>query len=310
MQIEKIEIEKFRGIREGMVDGLSPLSILVGPNNCGKSAVLEAIFLSWAVGENAGKIPEFLRRRGGPIRHSQRSFMHNGTSPAPAAFTIAIVQDELKIRTSIELAAVGHGESLASARSSGLSEPIVQYNVSQTRSTFDRRGHVDLRLMSDAEGHEATPWIVTGAPLAGFDVSFVDVEAFRTHGQLEECYSRLEKWNALQDVLAALRLSAEDLTDLRILKDNGEFILHLTHARQQPSAADLAGDGFKRFIALGAAILDGEDDVVLLEEPESYLHQNVPYWFGTAVDTPDMNGSGVRGGNGPADGEAGAPSCC
>lgn len=44
MQIAKIEIENFRGIREGTVR-FSPHTVLVGPNNCGKTTVIEALAL-------------------------------------------------------------------------------------------------------------------------------------------------------------------------------------------------------------------------------------------------------------------------
>lgn len=44
MQIAKLEIENFRGIREGAVR-FSPHTVLVGPNNCGKTTVIEALAL-------------------------------------------------------------------------------------------------------------------------------------------------------------------------------------------------------------------------------------------------------------------------
>jgi len=43
--ITKIEIDNFRGIREGALEGLAPLSILVGANNSGKSTALESLYL-------------------------------------------------------------------------------------------------------------------------------------------------------------------------------------------------------------------------------------------------------------------------
>jgi AAA15 family ATPase/GTPase len=40
MMIKSMTIESFRGVEHGKVDGLAPISILVGPNNCGTSLVL------------------------------------------------------------------------------------------------------------------------------------------------------------------------------------------------------------------------------------------------------------------------------
>ena len=44
--IEAITIEGLRGIREGSLEGLGALTILTGPNGCGKSTVLDALFIA------------------------------------------------------------------------------------------------------------------------------------------------------------------------------------------------------------------------------------------------------------------------
>jgi hypothetical protein len=44
LQIAQLEIENFRGIREGTVQ-FSPHTVFVGPNNCGKTTVVEALAL-------------------------------------------------------------------------------------------------------------------------------------------------------------------------------------------------------------------------------------------------------------------------
>ena len=42
--IESIHIKNFRGIQDGKIDRFSKINLLVGPNNSGKSAVLETIY--------------------------------------------------------------------------------------------------------------------------------------------------------------------------------------------------------------------------------------------------------------------------
>ncbi|WP_462251830.1 AAA family ATPase [Ferruginibacter sp.] len=45
MNFKKLEIEGFRGIKKAEIDGLSMVNIFLGQNNCGKTSLLEAIFL-------------------------------------------------------------------------------------------------------------------------------------------------------------------------------------------------------------------------------------------------------------------------
>lgn len=50
--IESIQIKNFRGIREGQIEGVRKFNLLVGPNNSGKSAVMEAVYLASAMGKS------------------------------------------------------------------------------------------------------------------------------------------------------------------------------------------------------------------------------------------------------------------
>lgn len=42
---EELSIKNFRGIRQAEIKGFSQVNLLLGKNNCGKSSVLEALFL-------------------------------------------------------------------------------------------------------------------------------------------------------------------------------------------------------------------------------------------------------------------------
>lgn len=43
---KKIEIERFRGIRHASIEGLRQINLFFGKNNCGKSSLLESLFLA------------------------------------------------------------------------------------------------------------------------------------------------------------------------------------------------------------------------------------------------------------------------
>ncbi len=55
--IERLVIHRFRGIRQGVLDNLSKVNLLIGPNNSGKTAILEMLYL----GGTSGRAVEFVR---------------------------------------------------------------------------------------------------------------------------------------------------------------------------------------------------------------------------------------------------------
>lgn len=50
--VTSLFVRDFRGIHEAQVDGLARINVLVGPNNSGKTALLEAIYLASSVGRS------------------------------------------------------------------------------------------------------------------------------------------------------------------------------------------------------------------------------------------------------------------
>lgn len=271
MKIDRVEIERLRGVRHGVVDGLSPLSILVGPNNCGKSTVLEALVLSTLSWAHPEGVPTFVRRRGGPIHNAHRTFIHGDTTPRSAK--IKATSSDLAVTSSVHVPEAISAGSSEHIRHGGLTGWVTEFLIGSTCEGAGSETSVrSCRVWCDSSGNQATVVLAHSGAIRGWPLSFVDVNTVRGPAELEQEYSRLEKWGRLDDALAALRVSMPDLKDLRILQVDNDFILHITRTTQPPTPAYLAGDGFKRFLALAAALFDGEDEVVALEEPESYLH--------------------------------------
>jgi hypothetical protein len=221
---------------------------------------LEAVAMAMA--PNATVAVDLLLRRGGPVFDAMARVVGRG---AP--------------RASIEVRSVGHTQDrqihvvvgdeqsyslVAQARQQGLREPMESLLI-QSR---DRGSSL---VFVDGTGQRSAH---VGRVARELDESarFVDVEAVRSSGALEDAYTRIDEAGQLPKVVTALARAMSGLTDLRILKVGEGFLLHTFCANGPPVPAYLAGDGFKRFLALASAALNAHKGVVLLEEPESFQH--------------------------------------
>ena len=250
--ITSVRIENFRGVREGGVDGLAPISVLVGPNNSGKSTALEAI----AVGELAPRahdIARLLLRRGGSPLDALGRVVARGASHA----LITAGSDGAEQARRANLSVGDNAYRAADARNEGLRDPMETVTVN------------GMAVVVDANGRCSG---IYGDPGPKHAVRFVDVEAVRAVGALEDAYSTIDAAGQLPSVVKALARAMPGLTDLRILKVGAEFLLHAFFASGPPVPTYLAGDGFKRFLEVAAAVVHLDKGVVLLEEPESFQH--------------------------------------
>ena len=70
--IERIEIERFKGIKYCKIDDLAQINLLIGRNNQGKSSVLESLLLA-----STAFLPQYLVHSENKIRYLLKCIMLN-----------------------------------------------------------------------------------------------------------------------------------------------------------------------------------------------------------------------------------------
>ncbi len=263
--ITSVKIETFRGVREGGVDGLAPISILVGPNNTGKSTVLEAIAVA-GLAPDAHAVAEIVLRRGGPALDALARVVRQGAERASVIVQVVIAGQAQEQRADVSAGGNKKFEWSVEARQEGLQDPMDVLSIGTPQ------GGRSVVLV-DASGRRADRIdLVNPIVKLADSFRFVDVEAVRGRGALEDAYTLIDEAGQLAKIVKALSRAMPSLTDLRILKVGQDFLLHTFFSSGPPVPAYLAGDGFKRFLELAAAALNVRKGIVLLEEPESFQH--------------------------------------
>lgn len=270
--IRSLEIRGLRGIADGCLDDLGALTLLVGPNNSGKSTCLEALGAGLGIADGSLRaVTDMLLRRGGSAHHALKVTAHTARRGGQYRFELALRTSTDTIHAFMESSDTLDPPLLKRATNEGLSPPFVEVC---TQAMLGNTVSVVAKALFDGRGRHSTPTITAPKrpdpePVAW---DFIDVNAVRASRALEDAYSAIEQTGSLSVVIDALRTSMPNLRDLRILKIEDEFILHLFVDEGPPIPAYLAGDGLKRLLAIAASISKAAGGVVLLEEPECFQH--------------------------------------
>jgi ABC-type cobalamin/Fe3+-siderophores transport system ATPase subunit len=250
--IESIEIKNLRGIREGKLEGLTPLTILVGPNGCGKSTILEALLIA-AHPELPEAVGQVVVGRAG-VREGARWL---------AWRTDASNQIGITVRTTEAL--VGQKRSLRFEHPQKGDTARVRC---QAEDLEGRLQSVELRFFGNNEYEYARGAVKLKTPAP--EVCFVHTSGppgDPLHSLLTQTVvqgHRDQALSVLKDLLPAVQ-------DIVILTEQNLPIVHVVYKDYSVPVA-LAGDGVHALVRLVLETAARRRGMVLIEEPELHQH--------------------------------------
>jgi len=252
--IRSVEIKGLRGIREGKLTDLGRLVVLVGPNGCGKSTVIEGILIG-ASPTTSEAIVEVIRRHEGGGSGPRWLLWRTGFSQ-PTEITIRTKEKTQKCSLQID-----QGRPAELTR--------ISFIVSNVVTNQNELGGWIQAVRNKHQNHSEA----TFRPLG--DVSEVHlVEAYPTSLQspLHELYTKAVRLGRRKEAFGIISEVIPDAINVEILTEIGEPILHLVFADYSVPAT-LCGDGIQSLLRLSLELAaTGAEGVALLEEPEVHQH--------------------------------------
>lgn len=263
--IESLSIENLRGIRSGKVGRLAAINVVVGPNNSGKSTLLEALLLLVSPANLRLALPQLLARGGEPLVAAQQIA---GDPSKPVRVSGSVSHPSVgELETTLEVVTSRDTQVVAAAQAEGFKEPLLELRLRTKRPP--RPGTYVLATMLNSTGQLTVPQEIGGYQPQWPNLRYLGLLAPR---DLETEISTVGGSGGLPEVIEALKSSLPGLTDLRIQKLGERFVTHAYFSGGPPIPAYLLGDGAKRLVEIAALVFAKPDETILLEEPEAFQH--------------------------------------
>ncbi len=275
--ITAIEIENLRGILSGRLDGLAPLTILTGPNACGKSTVLDALLLatSPALSDALGQAVQ----RHATVRGGARWLLGMAGDTARLAVepsSGARWQRELRWREF-------SGEEWVRDRllERKAYPPFSEFffnekeNLSLGSAFTVTAFSVDNQYVGEDDGGTLS------------DVPFVRLVDLGLAISLERRFTAASQTAQLAYVHELLSALVPQFERLEILVDDDDTPNLYLRSAGRSVPVGLAGDGVQAFVQLVLEVAVAPEGLVLLEEPEVYQHPKT-IWQTARVLLADM----------------------
>ncbi|MBI4567937.1 MAG: AAA family ATPase [Planctomycetes bacterium] len=260
--IFKIEIERFRGIKIGALADLAPLTVLVGPNGCGKSTVLGALLIGAGSDPRKGIVETVQHLRG--VRVAAPWLLYRGGGEGDAVVKVFANRDSPRV------VAIGILQDFTRV--------VAPVNLPKVTSALKCRYAVPGEL-NPAEGwmvffeEGRGSWGPDLPPLNVLpEVRLVDPRESTRLTPLTRLWTDVAKAGRKQAVIEILRALIPRLDSPETLTEADEKpILHLVFDTHSVPVA-LAGDGIVALTRMVLELFTMPSGLALVEEPESHQH--------------------------------------
>ena len=276
--IKTIDIQNLRGIRRGKLDGLTPVTVLVGANGSGKSTVLEAIGIS--VAEDAERAFNVLGTREWlGLRALSTWFsspdgatIKTGTDSATETTTVRTTH-----LTEIDLQLLANKGQTSDHQVIALSRQAEGGGIGSWRALIDEDGSVSLNfIQSQPTGGNSKAYSKTSAQSersAGARHRLDEQVFVSSDRNALDAAKRSGTYDALEGYLRVLKPRLKNIESLGIGTRSEPHVFERDPHAVYPLA--YAGEGFRKALAIAAVLGAARGGICTIDEPEAHGHPSL-----------------------------------
>ncbi|KJR40957.1 ATPase-like protein [Candidatus Magnetoovum chiemensis] len=273
--MKRLSIENFRGITSLEMDKLRRINLLVGKNNCGKTSVLESIFL--LVGATSPQLPIFITNLRGINIMSEdiwKSFFYETNT----SLTISLKCDLESEKRRLEILPFIGFEASDKSIKTETTAIDMQY-ISSDKQRMPLKG-LSLNYIQEKEGKENkfTTQIAnvkdgvqhTNPTKYTETISGFFLKPSTSMQALSFVFSEIKKNKQFETILAVLRKIEPSLRNIEYLSDG--YYCDVGYPMMMPLGS--MGDGITNLLRILMVITYSPKGIVLIDEIENGFHHS------------------------------------
>lgn len=284
-------IERFRGIPKLDIDGVKPITLLVGKNNTGKTSVLEAIFLLCGAGDpfTPTVIGQLRGQRITTVGEADTVWrsLFQGMNSKECIKIVGRWDNKEERRLKLEAIEEATYSDDSERPLSGVAEAggrrririlRLSYTTPVVPSRVGGQGEIITHAEFDPQTHEVlTEEMSEDASPGGYAVraTFLSSRAIANHIRDTEHYSALVRSRREEEVIAALRLIDPRIRGLAVVSESRGATMDADLGGESLIPLAVCGEGMLRLFSIVLAITRAKGGVLLIDEIDNGLHHSV-----------------------------------
>ncbi|MCX2716350.1 AAA family ATPase [Helicobacter sp. MIT 21-1697] len=266
--IESVEVKNYKVLDSIQIENLTQINIFVGKNNCGKTSLLEAIFLNFQPSNSmniVSIVSNFVRQI--QVSHDNLDyFFHQLDVSQPIEITSFYKQQKMHLQITPKTTN-DFAQMLPNDININKVLDKKTDNAYITGLKFDIQFNGDPAVKSGFDIHENN--IINRFAQADYPSFSGMMLPSHTFMNTASILARLRIHKKEKDLLQYLQIFDEHIQGIEVI--NGEIMVDLAGMSKKISFHTM-GEGFKKYLAILASIIVGEYEYICIDEIENGLH--------------------------------------
>ena len=280
--IESVSIKRFRSHQFAALNHCSRINLLLGRNNSGKTAVLEALLLLFFPPNPREALILLNEQRGYNPDEETAELWDSLFYNLDHSLSIAIEAIEQPPFTMLDMTQSLYIQPLLGSRISSTSGSFIEgadlaekaqgllFKYQFEDGSLEREVTTLKRKTKRELSHKAKEISEKIRPIA-----FIPARGLSNPQDEAERFSRLEKTRRHEDVVEALRIVEPRLKRLTVLASGKTSMIYGDIGDEHLMPVSLMGEGMLRMLSIAMAIISNKGGFVLVDEIENGLHYSV-----------------------------------